>query len=30
MFVPLAKMNAYLRKIAEEIGIEIDSQRIMG
>jgi hypothetical protein len=29
-FVPFAKMNAYLRKIVEEMGIEIDPQRIMG
>ncbi len=30
MFASLAKMNAYLMKILEEIGIEIDMQRIMG
>ncbi len=29
-FVPLAKMNAYLRKITKDMGIEIDLQRIMG
>jgi len=27
---PLAKMNAYLRKIIEEIGIDIGSKRILG
>ncbi len=27
---PLAKTNAYLRKIIEEIGIDIGSQRILG
>ncbi len=27
---PLAKMNAYLRKIVEEMGLEINPQRIMG
>jgi hypothetical protein len=30
MSAPLAKMKAYLKKIVEEIGIEIDPQRIMG
>ncbi len=30
MSTPLAKMNAYLRKITKEMGIEIDPQRIMG
>ncbi len=30
MFASFAKKNAYLRKIAEEIGIEVDLQRIMG
>jgi hypothetical protein len=30
MFVSLVKMNACLIKILEEIGIEIDLQRIMG
>jgi len=30
MFVLLAKMNAYLRKITKEMGLEIDPQRIMG
>jgi hypothetical protein len=30
MFAPLSKMNAYLKKIVEEMGIEMDSQRIMG
>ncbi len=29
-FFPLTKMNAYLRKITEEMSIEIDLQRIMG
>jgi hypothetical protein len=29
-FAPFLKMNAYLKKIAKGIGIEIDSQRIMG
>jgi hypothetical protein len=29
-FTPLAKMNAYLRKLAKGTGIEIDLQRIMG
>ncbi len=29
-YVPLAKMNAYLRKMAKKMGIEIDLQRIMG
>jgi hypothetical protein len=29
-FAPLAKMNAYLRKITEKMGIEIDPRRIMG
>jgi len=29
-FTPLAKMNAYLKKIAKEIGIEVNPQRIMG
>jgi hypothetical protein len=30
MFTPLAKMNAYLRKTVEEMGIKIEPQRIMG
>jgi len=30
MSTPLAKMNTYLRKIAKETSIEINSQRIMG
>jgi hypothetical protein len=30
MSVSLAKMNAYLRKITKEMGLEIDPQRIMG
>jgi hypothetical protein len=30
MFALLAKMNAYLRKVVEETGIEINPQRIMG
>ncbi len=30
MFVLLTKMNAYLKKIVEEIGIDIDPQWIMG
>jgi hypothetical protein len=29
-FVSLAKMNAYLRKIAKEIGLEINRQKIIG
>jgi hypothetical protein len=29
-FAPLAKMNAYLRKIVEKMGIKIEPQRIMG
>ncbi len=29
-FAPLAKMNDYLRKIVEEMSIEINSQRIIG
>jgi hypothetical protein len=30
MFTPLAKVNAYLKKITEETNIEIDPQRIIG
>jgi len=30
MFTPLAKVNAYLKKITEETNIEIDPQSIIG
>jgi hypothetical protein len=30
MSTPLAKVNAYLRKVIEEMNIEIDTQRIIG
>jgi hypothetical protein len=30
MSTPLAKVNAYLKKIVEETNIEIDTQRIIG